>query len=246
MTFLAPAILLVQPQLGENVGAAARAMFNVGLEDLRLVSPRQDLDKERACKLAMMGKVLIDKMKIYDDYGSALGDLHGCIAMTARRRRLTRPVMTPRQAAHYLIEQGEKGRRLGIIFGCEAWGLDNEAISMAEAIVSVPLEEKRSSLNLAQAVLLLSYEWRLATLEREASHSLQPENDNLEHPVRHGTLQALFAHLEDELRKAKFFKGDTKEERSCHRLRNCLLRAQLSEEEAHLWHGVIRSLSCQK
>lgn len=234
-----PAIVLVKPQLGENVGAAARAMYNGGLDDLRLVSPRHDLDHDRARALAMMAKPLVESMTICDTTGAALADVHGCLATTARTRHLERPVMTPREAARYMMEQSHKGRRLGVLFGCEASGLDNEDISLAEAIISVPLEQGRRSLNLAQAVLLIAYEWRLAVLEESP---LATEISNHE-PARHATMQALFALLEQSLRHVGFLQGDTKEERCRHRLRHCLWKAQLTEDEAHMWHGVMRALA---
>ena len=127
-----------------------------------------------------------------------------------------------------------------MLFGCEASGLDNEDISLAEAIVSVPLEQGRRSLNLAQAVLLIAYEWRLAVLEESPPVDVQL-NDR--EPARHATMQALFGLLEQSLRHVGFLQGDTKEERCRHRLRHCLWKAQLTEDEAHMWHGVMRALA---
>ena len=235
-----PVVVLVKPQLGENVGAAARAMYNCGLDDLRLVSPRHDLDYDRARALAMMAKPLVENMTICDTTGAALADVHGCLATTARIRHLERPVMTPRNAARYMMEQSHKGRRLGVLFGCEASGLDNEDISLAEAIISVPLEQGRRSLNLAQAVLLIAYEWRLAVLDESPPVDVQL---NEHEPARHATMQALFELLEQSLRHVGFLQGDTKEERCRHRLRHCLWKAQLTEDEAHMWHGVMRALA---
>ena len=240
MNQLFPVVVLVKPQLGENVGASARAMYNCGLDDLRLVSPRHDLDYDRARALAMMAKPLVENMTICDTTGAALTDVHGCLATTARTRHLERPVMTPRNAARYMMEQSHKGRRLGVLFGCEASGLENEDISLAEAIISVPLETGRRSLNLAQAVLLIAYEWRLAVLE-EVPPTEPQLNDH--EPARHATMQALFELLEQSLRHVGFLQGDTKEERCRHRLRHCLWKAQLTEDEAHMWHGVMRALA---
>lgn len=232
----APVIILIEPQLGENVGAAARAMAHGGLFDLRLVNPRKNISMARARTLAMIGKDIIDNAKIYATLPQAMEDLHGCLATSARLRRLARPVLTPRQAGDYMHQEQKNGRRLGILFGCEASGLDNESLSMAEAMVCAPFPKERRSINLAQAVFLLSYEWAMA------SHALDDIPQDKEPPAQFKTLQTLFMRLEEGLAGRDFFQNEAKAKRAKHRLRASLLRAKLSEDEANLWHGVVRSL----
>src|ERR1700742_917237 len=154
----APVIILSHPQLGENIGAAVRAMKNFGLEDLRLIKPRDGWPNEKARHMAAGASDLLEKVRLFDDAAAALGDLQLVFATTARERGVAKPVVTPPEAARQLHAAVAKGIKCGVLFGGERAGLDNDEISLATSIVTIPTAAF-SSLNLAQSVMILSYEW---------------------------------------------------------------------------------------
>jgi tRNA/rRNA methyltransferase len=166
---LAPAVILIAPQLGENIGFAARAMANFGLNELRLVAPRDGWPNEKARAAAAGADSIIDGAKVYESLAEAIGDLTFLLATTARPRGMVKPVLTPAGAARELAARGAKGERAGVMFGPERSGLDNDAISLADAIVTAPVNPSFASLSLPQTVLLIGYEWRQA---RMPEHSL--------------------------------------------------------------------------
>src|SRR6266446_10813523 len=154
-----PAIVLVNPQLGENIGTATRAMFNCGLTDLRLVAPRDGWPSDKARSAASGADSVIDAARLFDTVEAALGDLQRVYATTARDRFMVKRVVTPRQAAGEMRRFVAAGEGCGILFGPERAGLVNDHVSLADTVISVPLNPAFSSLNLAQAVLLVGYEW---------------------------------------------------------------------------------------
>ena len=164
---IAPAIILVGSQLGENIGTVARAMLNFGLTDLRLVNPRDGWQYERALKASAGASTLIENHRLYDSVAAATEDLGFLVATTARSRDMVKPVLTPQKVAAEMRgrQLGAPDLQSGILFGPERTGLDNEDISLSDAICRVPLNPEFSSLNLAQAVLLLGYEWYQASDE---------------------------------------------------------------------------------
>ena len=155
-----PAIVLVEPQLGENIGAAARAMANFGLRDLRLVAPRDGWPNEAARSSAALALAIVDEAAVYPDLGAAIADLHYVAATSARSRFLAKPVLAPDSAVAGLFEREAAGWRCGILFGKERTGLENSDIAAADVIVTAPVDPAFASLNLAQSVLLIAYEWR--------------------------------------------------------------------------------------
>ena len=155
-----PAFVLVRPQLGENIGAAARAMWNFGLQRLRLVAPRDGWPNGRAVAMASGAAPVLDRVQVFGDTAAAIGDLDFVFATTARSRDLTKPVVTPERAMAMAREMSGAGRQVGVLFGPERAGLENADIVRANAIVSVPVNPGFASLNLAQCVLLTAYEWR--------------------------------------------------------------------------------------
>ena len=155
-----PVFILVEPQMGENIGAAARAMWNFGLEHMSLVNPRDGWPNPRAEAMASGAARVLDNVAVSETTAGALEQMNFVFATTARARDLTKPVMTPQTAmakAHDLIAQGQK---VGVMFGPERAGLSNDDVVQANALISVPVNPAFASLNLAQCVLLTAYEWR--------------------------------------------------------------------------------------
>ena len=162
-----PAVILVEPQLGENIGMVARAMANFGLSELRLVTPRDGWPNDKARAAASKADHVIDGTVVFDDLPSALADLNFVVATTARPRDGFKPVRGPVEAGRQLRSRFIAGQRTGIMFGRERFGLSNEEISLADEIVTFPVNPAFASLNIAQAVLLMSYEWMKSGLESE-------------------------------------------------------------------------------
>ena len=154
-----PAIILVEPQLGENIGMVARAMLNCGLAELRLVRPREIWPNDKAVAAASGADRVLDGARLFASTSDAIADLNDVYATTARPRYMTKRVMTPRQAAAEMRAATASGAALGILFGKEAAGLHNDDIALAEAVITVPLNPAFSSLNLGMAVLIVGYEW---------------------------------------------------------------------------------------
>src|SRR5919106_2435412 len=155
----APAIVLVNPQLGENIGFAARAMANFGLTDLRLVVPRDGWPNAKAEATAAGASFVIDRASVYDSVESAIGGLNFVLATTARPREMVKPVLSPEGAAKELRRRAERGESTGVLFGPERSGLDNDTIALADAILTAPVSQAFASLSLPQAVLVVAYEW---------------------------------------------------------------------------------------
>ena len=154
-----PAIILVAPQLAENIGTAARAMLNCGLTDLRLVNPRDPFPSERANAASVGALDIMPPVRIFETTEAAVADLQIVYATTARERKMVKPILTPRAVGERAVAAGRTGRKVGILFGKERTGLEKDDIALAEAVITVPLNPEFTSLNLAQAVLLLGYEW---------------------------------------------------------------------------------------
>src|SRR5438046_5215037 len=154
-----PAIILVEPQLGENIGTAARAMLNCGLDDLRLVRPRDGWPSDRAVAAASGADRVLEKARLYPDVPAAIGDLKHVYAATARDRYMVKRELTPRRAAEEVRGFLGASEACGVLFGPERTGLVNDQVALADTVVTVPLNPAFSSLNLPQAVLLIGYEW---------------------------------------------------------------------------------------
>ena len=155
----APAVILVRPQMGENIGAAARAMKNFGLGEMRIVDPRDGWPNEKAIAMSSRADDILDSAALYDDTPAAVADLHAVYATTARSREMEKPCLTPREAVADMRSRLERGEQLGILFGGEKAGLSNDDATLAQSIIQIPANPAFSSLNLGQAVLLVAYEW---------------------------------------------------------------------------------------
>jgi tRNA/rRNA methyltransferase len=234
-----PAIILVRPQLAENIGTAARAMLNCGLTDLRLVKPRPTMPHPRAIAACSGADSVIESARIFASVEEAAADLDHLYATTARARDQLKPVVTARQAAIEFRNYAASGERVGYLFGPERTGLENEELLLADALVSVPLNPKFSSLNLAQAVLLLAYEWRMAgdaTAPRRSEESKEGRASKQEQAE-------FFKRLEAELDACGFLRNTHMRPTMVQNIRNIFLRGGLMKHEVRTLHGVLTGLT---
>ena len=236
-----PAIILVEPQLGENIGTAARAMANFGLADLRLVTPRDGWPNERARAAASGADHVIDGVTVFEDLETAIADLSFVYATSARNRDMPKDVVGPGEAAARLRQRHKSGEATGILFGRERWGLTNEEIALADEIVTFPINPDFASLNIAQAVLLMSYEWLSSGLDGALPTriGLRQRDDP---PASKADLIGLMEHLEGALDEAGYFSPEHKRTALKHNLRAMLHRAGFSEPEVKVLRGVVASL----
>lgn len=233
-----PAIILVEPQLGENIGAAARAMANFGLWDLRLVNPRDGWPNIHAVRAASRADHVLDKVRVFPTLAEAIADLDLVFATTARSRDMQKDVFGPEAATAHLMGHVGGGGHAGVLFGRERWGLFNEEISVADAIVTLPVEPAFASLNIAQAVLLVSYEWRRQSEGGALPFTEPPESP----PATKEQLIGLFEHLEGVLDTTGFFTSADKRPSMVNNLRTALSRARLTAQEVRTFRGVISSI----
>lgn len=233
-----PAIILVDPQLGENIGMCARAMLNNELTDLRLVRPRDGWPSEKAeaASSGALGKGVT--VRVFDSTAEAIADLQAVYATTARPRSMTQVVMTPRAAAGDMRSRTTAGQDIGILFGAERKGLHNDDVALADAIIEAPLNPAFSSLNLAQAVLLVGYEWYQAGVDKAPVEQVMGDT----RPANRDELIGLFEHLERELDDCGFLRPVEKRPTMVRNLRNVFLRASLTEQEVRTLRGVIVGL----
>jgi tRNA/rRNA methyltransferase len=232
-----PAIILVAPQLPENIGTAARAMANFGLADLRLVNPREGWPSEKAVAAAS-GAPVVHNARVFPTLEEAVADLGFVYATTARARDVAKPVVGPRVAAE--VGRARSGVRVGFIFGRERSGLTNEEISLADEILTLPVDPAFASLNIAQAVLLVAYEWRLAGVASETA--ALPFASNVDPPAPRAELVAMFEHLERALDDVSFFRPPERRPNLTLAIRAMLARAGLTEQEVRTLRGMIAAL----
>ena len=233
-----PAIILVEPQLGENIGFAARAMLNCGLSDLRLVRPRDGWPNAKAVAAASGADQVIRTTKLFASVEAATADLQALYATSARPREMVKPVTTPRRAAAELRARSAKGERCGILFGPERMGLSNDQLALANVHVYVPLNPAFASLNLAQAVLIVGYEWWQAG----SIHPARRLPTGRSARARRAELLGLFEHLERELDACGFLRNREKRPSVVRNLRNMMERAELTSQEVRTLRGVIANL----
>lgn len=234
-----PAIILVEPQLGENIGMVARAMANFGLSELRLVNPRDGWPSEKARAAASNAHHVIDATRVFDTLPEAIADLKFVFATTARQRDNFKPVRAPVEAARDLRVREGQGLRTGILFGRERFGLYNEEVALADEIVTFPVDPAFASLNIAQAVLLMSYEWMKSGLAHEAQTAFSgPETT----PADKALLQSLFDHVEEALDARGYFRPAAKKHKMIDNLRAVLTRPSYTEAEINVLRGMISSL----
>ena len=235
----APAVILVAPQLAENIGSAARAMLNCGLTDLRLVRPRPSWPHPRAVAAAAGADAVLEKAKICATTEEAIADLHYVYATTARPREGVKAVVTARAAAEDVLERLARGERSGYMFGPERTGLENDDVVLADAILTVPLNPDFSSLNLAQAVLLAAYEWRMLTVDAPARALVK---GRAEAATKKEVLD-FFARLEAELDDCGFLRNSEMRPLMVRNIRSIFYRAGLMSHETRTLHGIVTGLT---
>ncbi len=238
-----PVILLVEPQLVENIGMTARAMMNTGLYELRLVNPRDpwplgEIHQQRMAAASSGADDVLNNAKIFPTLEEAMTDLHYIYATTARTNDMTNVIMTPRAAIPDMVARSTGGQKTAVMFGKERTGLTNDQIMLANAKITIPLNPEFSSLNLAQAVLLIGYEWYQA-------HDKTPDNvlymgDST--PATREEYLNFFHRLESALDEGGFFVTPEMRPTMVRNLQNTLQRAQMTEQEIRTWHGVLSSL----
>ena len=246
----APVVVLVNPQLGENIGTAARAMANFGLHELRLVEPRDGWPNEKAVTASSGAHWIIDKASVHETLSDALKDVNYVYATTARPRGMTKEVITPEQAGVDMRARIARGEKLAILFGRERWGLSNDEVSMADVIITAPVNPAFASINIAQAVLLVGYEWykdQAKSLGQQTPELAALDGPGLQTPdTRPATKEELLGfigHLEHELDAAGFFKTEAKKPGMLINIRNIFARAQLTEQEVRSMRGIVSSLT---
>jgi len=234
-----PAIILVEPQLGENIGMVARAMANFGLKDLRLVNPRDGWPNEKAIATASKADHVINATQVFDRLDHAIADLNFLFATTARQRDGFKEVRSPVEAGRDMRRRTVAGQKTGILFGRERFGLYNDEIALSDEIVTFPVDPAFASLNIAQAVLLMSYEWMKSGLEREEQTAFSgPEFP----PAPKDQLLGLLKHLEQALDARGYFRPAPKKPKMVDNLYAVLTRPAFTEAEIKVLRGVVVSL----
>lgn len=234
-----PAIILVEPQLPENIGMVARAMANFGLAELRLVNPREEFPNDKARSAASKADHIIDGAVLYNDLPSAIADLNFVYATTARERDGFKAVRSPVEASRTLRQRFNAKEKIGVLFGRERVGLKNDEVGLADELVTFPVNPAFASLNIAQAVLLMSYEWMKTGMENETDTLFRgPEME----PAPKQELQGLFDQLEEALDVRGYFRPETRKAVMVDGLRAVLTRAGFSSAELKLLRGVVTSL----
>jgi tRNA/rRNA methyltransferase len=234
----APVVILNEPQLAENIGAAARAMANFGLCDLRMVRPRDGWPQERAWACASGADWPLDGARIFERLEDAIADLQLVFATTARNRELRLPLLTPREAAAGLRQAAGEGLKTGILYGGERAGLETQDIALCQGIITIPIDPRFRSLNLAQSIAVTAYEWRMAVLDRPPTHFRERGV-----PADQASLHGLYGQLEAELHASGFLHPPEKTPSMINNLRAIFARAGLSEQEVSTLRGVITALS---
>lgn len=243
-----PTIVLVEPQLGENIGAAARAMANFGLRRLIVVNPRDGWPNEAARSAAALAVKIVDNAEVVSRLEEAVAPFHFLAATTARGRFLAKPVATPEAAVAAMKRRLEEGQRCAILFGKERSGLENAEIALADVIVTAPVDPAYASLNLAQSVLLIAYEWQKCTNPLGLGRKLpdSPYGPGARYaanrPADKSEMLGFFKHLEDELDACGFLYPPEKRQTMINNIRTMFTRMAPSEQEVRTLRGIIANL----
>lgn len=235
------AIVLVQPQLGENIGKTARAMLNFGLTDLRLVAPRDGWPNPSAGPAASGADTVLDQAKVYDSVAEAIADCHQVYATTVRTRDMAKAVVTPRQAVREVASATRSGQQAAFLFGREASGLSNDDVAHAHKIVTAPVNPSFGSLNLAQAVILIAYE--LYQQDDATPEEVPAHPDGV---ATAAETEGLHQHLSAELMERGYFRSEDRAANQDRTLRNLILNANFSSQEIQTLRGIIKSLVREK
>jgi tRNA/rRNA methyltransferase len=230
-------IILVEPQLGQNIGAVARAMLNFGLLNLRLVRPRDGWPNPEAVAPAAGADKVLENVQVFSSTSAAIWDLNRVFATSARPHNMIKAIYTPDAALKSLTVTAREDQKVGVLFGGERCGLLSEDIALCEALIKIPTNSSFSSLNLAHAVVLIAYEW-LTQIASFPSHFFRTGRTSL---ATRENLENFFIHLEQELDKSGFLRHKTKRPTMVRNIRNIFQRAHLTEQEIRTLRGIIRS-----
>ncbi|MBO9714837.1 RNA methyltransferase [Sphingomonas sp.] len=234
---LPPVIVLVRPQLGENIGKAARAMLNFGLVEMRLVAPRDGWPNPSAGPAASGADVVLEKAAVFESVADAVADCAHVYATTVRKRGVTKPVHTPEEAAKEI--RGAAGRS-AILFGPERSGLETDDVALARAIVTVPINPEFGSLNLAQAVILMAYEWS------KGEALVQPTEEELDPPAPQEELESMIGHLDALLDETGYYYPPDRVPATRRTLRTLLTKPAWTSQELRTLRGVLSALEGKK
>ncbi len=231
-------IILVEPQLGQNIGAVARAMLNFGLTDLRLVRPRDGWPNQEAVAPAAGADKVLENVKVFPSTHTAIADLNRIFATSCRSHDMVKFIYAPNVALKSLASTAQEGQKVGVLFGSERCGLHNDDLSLCEAHIKIPTNPGFSSLNIAHAVVLIAYEWFLQV----TSCPTQVFRTGATHLATGEDVGNFFAHLEEELDRTGFLRHKKKRPTMVRNIRNIFQRAQLTDQEVRTLRGIIRSL----
>lgn len=239
--FIPPCVILVESQLDQNIGKTARAMLNFGLTDLRLVRPKAPHDNKTARALSAGAEKVLERAKVFETLQEAAKELSFVLATTTRPRDMIKDVYTPRNAIDQILSHlgQHSDHRAGIVFGPERSGLENDDIAFCDAIITAPLNPEFSSLNLAQAVVIVAYEWFQSSQDITSDQPSKAEEDPL---VPQEDLHGFLNHLEEELEKAGYFRTQHMKETMTRNLRNMFARMPFTTQEVRSLRGVVASL----
>src|SRR5438874_1601116 len=234
-----PVVILVEPQLGENIGMAARAMGNFALSRLRIVNPRDGWPNVSAERAAAGADHILDHVELFETVEQAVADCTLLFATTARAHDQAKPVVAPEVAAREIAAEITGGGTVGILFGRERYGLQNEEVALANRIVTFPVNPGFASLNLAQAVLLIGYEWFKLATEAALPFAMTDRSE----PASQHQMQAFFDNLVRELDTVEFLRPKEKRETMLVNLRNIFTRMEPTKQDMHTLHGVIMAIA---
>lgn len=235
-----PVVILVRPQMAENIGACARAMGNGGLFHMRLVAPRDGWPLPRAWITGSGAHRILDQAQVFETVAEAVADLHRVFATCPRPRHIIKPVLTARGGAAEIVAAGAQGLKTGILFGPERTGLDNDDITQADSLIRYDLNPDFMSLNLAQAVMIMGYEWWLARGPEQNWRELQVNETT---PATKGELDNFMAHLIRACDESGFLRNAQKRPGMVRNLRHFFQRGEVTRQELNTLHGIITELA---
>lgn len=237
-----PAIILANPQMGENIGASARAMLNFGLTDLRIVNPRDGWPNERAEATSSGALGQMPPVQLYDTLSEAIADLHYCFATTSRKRDMVKPIFEPDGAMNETKTRISDEQKIGFVFGAERTGLTNEELSLCQAILTFPTNSEFFSINLAQSVLLISYEWNKLT-HNEITPALEIGDS---FPAKLKDVNGFIERLMGDLDDRRFFRDENLKPTTIRNIQNIFTRSDITDQELRTLHGIVSALRGNK
>jgi tRNA/rRNA methyltransferase len=234
-----PVVILVRPQLADNIGAAARAMANGGLYHLRLVAPRDGWPQASAWRNASGAQRILEDLTVHETVADAVADLHHVLATCPRPRHIVKQVLTPRGATSEMREITHRGLRCGLLFGPERAGLDNDDMACADALIRYPMNPAHTSLNLAQAVMVMAYEWWQST-DDTPSRTLMTNETRV---ATKAELENFLKHLVDQLDACGFLRNAPKRPGMVRNIRHLFQRGEVTEQELRTLYGMVTELA---